>query len=119
MPHFQIQTNLPRSKIPQDFVYKSVPILAKILDKPVELCVVSVVPDLIMSFAGTTEPFAISSLLSIGHLGVEENKKHSKALSELVEKELGIPANRMYIQFQDEKKANVGYQGTTFETIWK
>lgn len=34
MPHFRIETNVPRSKIPQDFVLKAVPVLAKALGKP-------------------------------------------------------------------------------------
>lgn len=34
MPHFRIETNVPKSKIPEDFVTKAVPILAKSLGKP-------------------------------------------------------------------------------------
>ena len=34
MPHFRIETNLPKSKIPQDFVSKAIPVLAKALGKP-------------------------------------------------------------------------------------
>ncbi|KOB66158.1 Macrophage migration inhibitory factor [Operophtera brumata] len=34
MPHFRIETNVPRIKIPADFVTKAVPVLAKALGKP-------------------------------------------------------------------------------------
>ncbi|CAH2093926.1 unnamed protein product [Euphydryas editha] len=94
MPHLRIETNVPKSQIPQDFVTKAVPILAKSLGKPEQYCVVSVIPDLPMSFGGTTAPCAIANLMSIGALGVEQNKKHAKVLFELVEKELGVPQDR-------------------------
>lgn len=55
---------------------------------------VSVIPEVLMCFGGTTEPCAIANLMSIGALGVEQNKKHAKVLFELVEKELGVPQDR-------------------------
>ncbi|KAJ8712679.1 hypothetical protein PYW08_007983 [Mythimna loreyi] len=118
MPHFRIETNVPRSKIPQDFVLKAVPVLAKALGKPEKYCVVSVIPDVQMSFGGTSEPCAIANLMSIGALGVEQNKKHAKILFELVEQELGVKNDRMYITFQDEPTGNVGFTGTTFHAIF-
>lgn len=47
-----------------------------------------------MSFGGTTDPCAVANLMSIGALGVEQNKKHAKILFELVEQELGIKNDR-------------------------
>lgn len=55
---------------------------------------VSVIPDVPMSFGGTIEPCAIANLMSIGALGVEQNKKHAKVLFALVEKELGEKNDR-------------------------
>lgn len=55
-----------------------------------------------MTFGGTTETCAIARLMSIGKLGVEENRKHSAAVSEFVEKNLQIPRSRyekMYLIF--------------------
>ncbi|KAG6442987.1 hypothetical protein O3G_MSEX002681 [Manduca sexta] len=94
MPHFRIETYVPKSQIPPDFVTKAVPILAKALGKPEPYCVVSVIPDVPMSFGGTTEPCAIANLMSIGALGVEQNKKHAKVLFNLVEQELGVKSDR-------------------------
>ncbi|KAF9815767.1 hypothetical protein SFRURICE_009284 [Spodoptera frugiperda] len=107
MPHFRIETNVPRSQIPATFVQKAVPVLAKALGKPEQYCVVSIIPDVQMSFGGSTEPCAIANLMSIGALGVEQNKKHAKVLFELVEQELG-----------DEPTGNVGFKGTTFHAIF-
>lgn len=47
-----------------------------------------------MAFGGTKEPCAIASLMSIGQLGVEENKKHAAAIFQLVKDTLGIPNDR-------------------------
>jgi phenylpyruvate tautomerase len=52
--------------------------------------------------------------MSIGKLGIEENKKHAALLYDYIEKNLGIPRNRLYITFTGEDAANVGYNGTTF-----
>lgn len=52
-----------------------------------------------MSFGGSTEPCAIANLMSIGALGVEQNKKHAKVFFELVEKELGVSNDRYSILF--------------------
>lgn len=70
----------------------------------------SIIPDVIMSFGGTTEPCAIANLMSIGALGVEQNKKHAKVLYELVEKELGVPTDRrvkLYFNKYYEKSQSV------------
>ncbi|XP_028157647.1 macrophage migration inhibitory factor homolog [Ostrinia nubilalis] len=118
MPHLRIETNVPKNSISQDFLSKATKVIAKTLGKPEQYCAVSVIPDLPMSFSGTTEPCAIATLMSIGALGVEENKKHAKVLYELVQKELGVPTDRMYITFQNEQTSNVGFKGTTFHDIF-
>lgn len=51
-------------------------------------------PDVNMCFGGTTDPCAIGNLMSIGALGVDQNKQHAKVLYELVQKELGVPSDR-------------------------
>lgn len=66
---------------------------------------------------GVEAACAVASLESIGQLGREPNKKHSKLLSAHIEKELGIPSDRLYINFVDLNKANVGYSGTTFDDL--
>ena len=48
-----------------------------------------------MSFGGTNEPCATATLLSIGRLGSEENKKHSNCIMNQLEKSLGIPPSRV------------------------
>ena len=45
-------------------------------------------------WGGSVEPCGTASLMSIGKLGVEENKKHAAVLHEPFEKNLGIPRDR-------------------------
>lgn len=91
-----------------------------------------------MSWGGTNEPAAQATLMSIGALGVDANKKHSKALFDIVNKELGIPQDRLvlilfsiffklysfffnfrlYISFVNAPSSDVGYTGTTFHDIF-
>lgn len=59
-----------------------------------QYCCASVVGGVNMSFGGNNEPAAQATLMSIGALSVEENKKHSKAIYDLVCPVLGVPADR-------------------------
>ena len=56
--------------------------------------------------------------MSIGKLGVEENKQHSKALMSELEK-IGIRPDRTYIYFEDAQPFEVGFNKTTFAEILK
>ena len=53
------------------------------------------VPDQLVSFGGTSEPCATIELVSIGRLGVEENKALSAVIYKLVQEKLGIPDTRL------------------------
>ena len=84
-----------------------------------------------MTFAGSTEPCAHVTVMSIGNLGNDENIRIASEVSiwieisnkqwiqvgDFIESELGIPKNRAYIRFDDAPKYEVGWNGTTFGTI--
>lgn len=55
---------------------------------------IHVIPDQMMTYGGSTEPCAMCTLNSIGKIGVEENKEHTKVLTEKISSELGVPARR-------------------------
>lgn len=59
-----------------------------------QYCVATVVGGVNMSWGGTNEPAAQATLMSIGALGVEQNKKHAKALYEIVTQSIGIKPDR-------------------------
>ncbi|KAF7283683.1 hypothetical protein GWI33_023179 [Rhynchophorus ferrugineus] len=118
MPYFRLETNVPQEKIPKDFPNTICQILAKSLGKPLSYCSASVTGGVNLSFGGSTEPAAQATLMSIGALGVAENKKHSKALYSAVEQSIGVPPNRMYIQYQNSPTSDVGFNGTTFHDLF-
>jgi phenylpyruvate tautomerase len=118
MPLLRLETNIPKSKVTVDFLNQTTAIMAKTLGKPESYCFATVIPDLPAAWGGSTDPCGTATLLSIGKLGVEENKKHAAVLHDHFEKNLGIPRNRLYIIFIDEDASNVGYNGTTFHEIF-
>jgi len=90
---------------------------ATTIGKPEKYCQVLVLPDQKMVMSGTADVCGTAVCMSIGKLGPEENQKHTAALMEVVNAKLGIPKDRLYILFQDAKPSEVGWNGTTFQTI--
>ncbi|NXU67553.1 MIF factor, partial [Horornis vulcanius] len=70
--------------------------------------------DHVMSFGGSTDPCAMCFLYSIGKIGEQENKVYSKLLCDLLNKQLKIPSDRIYISFFDLSPGDVGWHDITF-----
>ncbi|XP_063373539.1 MIF-like protein mif-2 [Cydia amplana] len=116
MPCLRILTNVPNSKIPKDFVNRIIPVLAKAVRKDVEKfsCVIS--GDCQVSFAGdSSQPGAVSTLESIGHVAPEDNRVIGRDLSAFVQKELGIHPDRFFISIYDIKGTNIVKGGDTLQ----
>ena len=73
--------------------------------------------DQMMIFAESMEPCAVVEIISIGKLGVEENKTHTKVIMEELEKELGISPTRIFVLYVEPKPSDVGYNKTTFHGL--
>ncbi|XP_076029933.1 macrophage migration inhibitory factor homolog [Oratosquilla oratoria] len=114
MPHLHLSTNVPKEKIPASCMLELSKLVADTLGKPEPYVSIHIVPDQMLIFNRSTEPCGMAVLMSSGKLSIEENKVHSARISEYMEKNLGIPKNRMYINFIDMQKENVGFDGTTF-----
>ncbi|XP_076030185.1 macrophage migration inhibitory factor-like [Oratosquilla oratoria] len=114
MPYFHLSTNLPKEKIPDSCLSDLSKIVSESLGKPETFVSVHIAPDQMLMFGGSTDPCGMAVLISIGKLGIEENKQHSAKLSDYIEKNLGIPKNRMYINFVDKERGDVGFGGSTF-----
>ncbi|KAK4299437.1 hypothetical protein Pmani_028285 [Petrolisthes manimaculis] len=117
MPVFQLFTNVPKEKITPQILTELTKVLSTVLGKPQDYCMVHIAPDQLMSFGGSTAPCGAARLTSVGKLGVQENKNHAKQFYEYLEKHLGIPGDRMYIEFTDKESSEIGYKGTTFHEI--
>lgn len=114
MPYLKIQTNTPiPSKVVQDLLKKASYTVGLHLGKPETYVMVAVEPPTPMLFAGTDAPLAYLELKSVG-LPQAKTKELSRTLSELLEKELSIPKDRVYIEFASANGSMWGWDGGTF-----
>ena len=88
--------------------------VAKVLGKPEQYVMISYKISDGMMYGGSEEPSAFLHLASIGKIGPEYNPVFSEAICKTMTKHLGIPSNRVYIQFYDSSAANFGFDGKTF-----
>jgi hypothetical protein len=87
--------------------------VAGILGKPERYVMVSMEHNPVMLFGGSDEPLAYLELKSIG-LPETKTAEFSQALASLLNDELGLPADRIYIEFTDAPRAMWGWNGGTF-----
>ena len=64
-------------------------------------------------FGGSDDPTALGNLYSIGAITMESNGEIHASVSDLL-KPFGVDTSRMYINFFDMPRANVGWNGKTF-----
>ena len=66
-----------------------------------------------MIFGGSDDPTALGCLYSIGAIGQQSNGAIQAAVTDLLEP-YGVTENRIYINFFDVPRANVGWSRKTF-----
>jgi phenylpyruvate tautomerase len=123
MPYLKIQTTAAvsgqRSVVSsatdptQAFLKKASRLVAQELGKPEQYMMVSLEPASAIMFAGSTEPAAFLELKAIGFPVAKANEL-SRLLCELIESELGIRKDRIYINFADIPPNMWGWNGETF-----
>ncbi|XP_032561863.1 macrophage migration inhibitory factor-like [Chiroxiphia lanceolata] len=113
MPKFIVNTNISKDKIPESFTGELTQQLSKALDKPAQYLAIQISPDQMMSFGGSADPCAMCFLHSIGKIGEQENKVYSKLLCDLLNKELKIPSERIYVSFFNISPGNTGWNNNT------
>jgi len=112
MPLLKVQTN---SAIPdsEKFMKDATELVSRILKKPVQYIMVSVEQNRDMLFGGNNAPLAYVELKSIG-LPQNQTPNISAELCSFIERELGVPQNRIYIEFADAQRNMFGWNGGTF-----
>ncbi|VVC31402.1 Hypothetical protein CINCED_3A003019 [Cinara cedri] len=118
MPRLSLDTNIPASEIPQEFLSKCTQIISATLGKNIKFCIATVNPGLKMTLGGSSDPCGFVQVTSIGSLGVEENKKHIAVITDYVSEATGIPKNKLYAQFQSNEPESTGHLGTTFHHLY-
>src|SRR5262249_25592594 len=89
-------------------------LLAVRFDKPERWVMTCLVPGLAMTFAGTPAPTAFVAVKNIGTMKPEDTERLSRELVERLENALGVPPDRVYIQFTDAVDYMWGWNGGTF-----
>ncbi len=114
MPLLRIQTNRDISVDIKQAAIKAVSeLVANEIDKPERYVMVAFEPAQPMVFAGSDDACAFLELKSIG-LTEDKTKQLSAALCEFIYNQLGIPVDRVYIEFTNSPRAMWGWNGSTF-----
>jgi len=114
MPYLKIQTNHPLdSGKSLEFIKSASRVVAEGLGKPERYVMVALEPPVPMIFAGSDDPTVFMELKSIG-LPESRTAQLSASLCQLVHDELAVPADRVYIEFQDAPRKMWGWDKGTF-----
>lgn len=112
MPYIKLNTNTEITDKPS-VLRKLSQIAAKETSKPESYVMVELADNSAMLFGGKDAPLAYLECKSIG-LTEKQAKALSASLCQLLEAELRIPSDRIYIEFSNAPAAFWGYNGSTF-----
>ena len=116
MPLIKVQTSVSdTSNTTVNSLLKSLSAdLAKHLGKSEAYIMTAFEPNTPMTFAGTDEPTCYVEIKSVGTMGGTKTSAMSAAFCEQLSDALGVPKNRIYIEFADAEGAMWGWNGRTF-----
>ncbi len=114
MPYFRVETNieLDRSKI-DNLLSLASQKLAQELGKPERYVMVQLKSGEALMFDGNKEPAAYVELKSIG-LPETQTQPLAQSICGFLQQELGIPPDRVYIEFIDIPRKFWGWNNSTF-----
>jgi len=88
--------------------------LASHLGKPESYVMTAFESGVSMSFAGTFDPVCYIEVKNIGTMSPNLTKSMSQDFCQEIEAKLGVPKNRIYIEFSDAQRHLWGWNGSTF-----
>ena len=114
MPLLTIETNVPVADDRRPALMKRCSeTVADMLGKPERYVMIGLEAGRSMLFAGDERPLALLQLKSLG-LPASRSAEFSGRLCQLIEQELGVPPDRIYIEFSDPPRHLWGWNGGTF-----
>jgi phenylpyruvate tautomerase len=114
MPLLKLETNAPLSDDTRKTLLAALSkIVGETIGKPEQYVMVAVNPVAAL-MSGKPGEAAFVDIRSIGGLGGEVNRLLAQKVCKLLNDSLGIPADRIYLNFTDVKGANWGWNGNTF-----
>ncbi len=88
-------------------------LVAETTGKPEQYVMVTLSPAA-MIMAGKPGEAAFVDLRGIGGLGGDVNRRLSQKICALLTQSLGVPQNRIYLNFTEVEASNWGWNGSTF-----
>lgn len=116
MPLIKIQASVPSpdATVVKDLLQSFSAKLAKHLSKPESYVMTVFEPNAAMTFGGTFEPVCYLEIKSVGTMTPTQTKSMSQDFCQEIHQKLGVPINRIYIEFADAKGAMWGWNSSTF-----
>ena len=111
MPLINVRTSLPEVTDAAALLKELSAALAQQTGKPESYVMTLLETGVPMTFAGSSEPCAYVEIKSIGAL---QPPAMTSAFCDLIESRTSIPANRIYLAFDDVKASCWGWNGNTF-----
>jgi phenylpyruvate tautomerase PptA (4-oxalocrotonate tautomerase family) len=88
-------------------------IVAETIGKPEQYVMVTISPAAIL-MSGKPGDAALVDVRSIGGLSGDVNRRLSQKVCRLLNESLGVPQERIYLNFTQVEAGNWGWKGTTF-----
>ncbi|HAZ48568.1 MAG TPA: hypothetical protein DCZ55_29980 [Cyanobacteria bacterium UBA11371] len=116
MPLIKVQASVsaPEKSAVEQLLQSLSSALAKHTGKPEAYVMTAFEPDVAMTFAGTTDPVCYIEVKSVGSMSSSQTKSMSQDFCQKINEALGVPTNRIYIEFNDAKGSMWGWNGSTF-----
>jgi phenylpyruvate tautomerase len=114
MPLLKLETTVPISEDRQKALLRSLSkAVAETIGKPEQYVMVTV-SQAAMAMSGKPGNAAFVDIRSIGGLSSSVNRKLSEQVCILLNDSLGIPPDRVYLNFADVEAGKWGWNGSTF-----
>ena len=116
MPLIQLDTScdLSNSEKRKTIAKEISSLAAKCIGKPEQYVMVCMRDNVVMTMSGTDAPAALVSVKSISGLSREVNKKLSGEICKMLQNELGIAGDRIYLTFEELPGTHWGWNADTF-----
>ena len=114
MPLINVKTSAAAPADPEALLLELSRTLAALLGKPERYVMTQLEAGVPMTFAGDATPACYVTVRSIGALDGDRPRQLSAAVAQVIERHLGVPAKRTYLDATDVPARLWGWNGDTF-----
>jgi len=115
MPYIRLETTEPIAPERRASLCQRLSrLVAEGTGKPETYVMVVVEDGLTMLHAGAPGPAAFAEIRSIGGLSSQVNRELAQGVCRLLDETLGVPGERIYLNFAEVEAGRWGHDGTTF-----